>query len=178
MNDALLWALNTLLQDLLAPLMSNSTETAGTPFSNWLTNAMPSASATASSPSTVSAAINAAAAATGLAPELLRAVAQTESDFNPEAVSSAGAVGVMQLMPDTAAGLGVNPYNVTQNVLGGAEYLKQLLADFHQNLPLALAAYNAGPGAVTQYHGIPPYAQTQSYVQKVLSIYQSSSLDA
>lgn len=178
MNDALLWALNTLLQDLLAPLMSNSTETASTPFSNWLSNAMPSSSATASSPSTVSAAINAAAAATGLAPELLRAVAQTESDFNPEAVSSAGAVGVMQLMPGTAAGLGVNPYNVNQNVLGGAEYLKQLLADFHQNLPLALAAYNAGPGAVTQYHGIPPYAQTQAYVQKVLSIYQNSSTDA
>ncbi|AEJ40533.1 lytic transglycosylase [Sulfobacillus acidophilus TPY] len=178
MNDALLWALNTLLQDLLTPLMANSAETTGTPFSDWLTNATPPSSATSSSPSTVSAAINAAAAATGLAPELLRAVAQTESDFNPEAVSSAGAVGVMQLMPGTAAGLGVNPYNVSQNVLGGAEYLKQLLADFHQNLPLALAAYNAGPGAVTQYHGIPPYAQTQAYVQKVLSVYQNSSTDA
>jgi soluble lytic murein transglycosylase-like protein len=78
----------------------------------------------------------------------------------------------MQLMPQTAASLGVNPDNVQQNIEGGAEYLQSLLTTFHGNLPLTLAAYNAGPGAVEQYGGIPPFTQTQQYVQKVLAVYQ------
>jgi soluble lytic murein transglycosylase-like protein len=81
----------------------------------------------------------------------------------------------MQLMPQTAASLGVNPDNLGQNALGGAELLKSLLNQFGQNLSLALAAYNAGPGAVAQYGGVPPYAQTQQYVADVLSVYKSAS---
>lgn len=109
-----------------------------------------------------------AASATGLSPQLLEAVARQESGFNPEAQSAAGAVGVMQLMPATARELGVNPANAAQNIDGGAHYLAELVAEF-KSLPLALAAYNAGPGAVERYGGVPPYAQTQHYVQDILT---------
>ncbi len=109
-----------------------------------------------------------AAAATGLSAQLLEAVARQESGFNPGAQSAAGAVGVMQLMPGTARELGVNPTNAAQNISGGARYLAELVAQFH-SVPLALAAYNAGPGAVEHYGGIPPYAQTQQYVKAILA---------
>jgi soluble lytic murein transglycosylase-like protein len=112
------------------------------------------------------AAFSAAAQATGLSPALLKAVAQQESGFQPEAVSSAGAIGVMQLMPATAAELGVDPYNAAENIMGGARYLAALLHQFG-SLPLALAAYNAGPGAVEAYRGIPPYQETQRYVASI-----------
>jgi cell wall-associated NlpC family hydrolase len=104
----------------------------------------------------------------GVSPNLLAAVAQTESGFNPRAVSGAGARGLMQLMPGTARSLGVDPTNAAQAVDGAARLLSQHLRHFGST-SLALAAYNAGPGAVTRYHGVPPYSETRSYVAKVLS---------
>ncbi|MGE5707666.1 MAG: lytic transglycosylase domain-containing protein [Bacteroidota bacterium] len=110
---------------------------------------------------------------TGLDPSLLQAVVQAESGGNPDAVSPAGATGLMQLMPGTARGLGVDPTDPKQNVEGGARYLRQML-DRYGDLPKALAAYNAGPGAVDQHGGIPPYRETQHYVQKVLDLYREN----
>ncbi|MGH3497795.1 MAG: transglycosylase SLT domain-containing protein [Nocardioidaceae bacterium] len=108
----------------------------------------------------------------GVDPSLLAAVAKQESGFDPSAVSPAGAQGLMQLMPSTAAGLGVsNPFDPTQAVNGAAKLLGSLQREFGST-PLALAAYNAGPGAVHRYGGIPPYPETQSYVRSVLA-YQS-----
>lgn len=107
-----------------------------------------------------------------LDPRLAAAVAQTESGGRQEAVSPAGAVGVMQLMPETAAGLGVNPYDKGQNIDGGVKYLRQMLDTFGGDVQKAVAAYNAGPQAVREYNGIPPYRETQDYVNKVLDIYR------
>ena len=105
-------------------------------------------------------------------PKLLSAIAEVESGGNQDETSSAGAVGVMQLMPDTAASLGVNPYDKQQNVEGGAKYLRQMLDTFGGDVTKAVAAYNAGPQAVKDYGGIPPYKETQNYVNKVLDIYR------
>jgi len=113
---------------------------------------------------------SAAAAKYHLSPALLAAVAKVESGYNPGAVSPAGAQGLMQLMPSTAAGLGVNPFDPAQAVDGAARILSRNLSEFG-SLPLAIAAYNAGAGAVHKYGGIPPYAETQAYVRKVLSLY-------
>jgi soluble lytic murein transglycosylase-like protein len=114
--------------------------------------------------------LNQAAARYNLPPSLLLSVARTESNLNPNAVSPAGAQGVMQLMPATAAGLGVSdPFDPAQNIDGGAKYLSQLLTQFHGDTSLALAAYNAGPGNVNKYGGIPPFPETQAYVSKVLA---------
>ena len=116
--------------------------------------------------------IKEAAARYQVDPRLVAAVAQTESGGNQEAVSPAGAVGVMQLMPETAAGLGVNPYDKRQNIEGGAKYLRQMMDTFGGDVQKAVAAYNAGPQAVKEYDGIPPYRETQDYVNKVLDIYR------
>lgn len=105
-------------------------------------------------------------------PRLAAAVAQTESGGNQDAVSPAGAVGVMQLMPSTAASLGVDPYNKQQNIEGGVKYLRQMMDTFGGDVQKAVAAYNAGPQAVKEYGGIPPYRETQNYVNKVLDIYR------
>ncbi len=110
-----------------------------------------------------------ATATYGLPPGLLQAVATVESGMSSQAVSPAGAEGLMQLMPSTAAAAGVNPLDPAQAIPAAAKILSGYLADFG-SLPLALAAYNAGPGAVTRYGGIPPYPQTQAYVSKVLSL--------
>lgn len=108
----------------------------------------------------------------GVDPQLVRAIATAESNMNQDEISPVGAIGVMQLMPETARALGVNPYDVNENVLGGTIYLKQMLDTFDGNVPLAVAAYNAGPGAVKRYGGIPPYAETQNYVGRVMDMFQ------
>jgi soluble lytic murein transglycosylase-like protein len=112
--------------------------------------------------------INAAAKQFGISPALVEAVMWQESRYNHRAVSRTGAIGLMQLMPGTARGLGVNPHDPWQNVFGGAAYLRQQLNRFNNNVPFALAAYNAGPGAVIKYGGIPPYKETQNYVSVIM----------
>jgi soluble lytic murein transglycosylase-like protein len=116
-----------------------------------------------------SGAVEAAAAAYDLSPHLLDAVARSESGYNAKAVSPAGAIGVMQLMPQTAKALGVDPRDPAQNIMGGARYLRAQLDRFDGNIDLALAAYNAGPGRVVQYRGVPPFRETQAYVATNLS---------
>ena len=119
-----------------------------------------------------SAAIAKAAADAGIDPALLSAVAWSESGFRADARSGAGAVGLMQLMPATAAGLGVDPLDPAQALSGGARYLRAQLDRFGGRADLALAAYNAGPTAVRRHGGVPPYPETQAYVGRVLDRYR------
>jgi soluble lytic murein transglycosylase-like protein len=126
-------------------------------------------------PAYLSAIMTEAAAQHGVDPRLLAAVAARESRFNANAVSPVGACGVMQLMPATAHYLGVaNVFDARENVMAGARYLRTLLDTFHGDLDLALAAYNAGPGAVQRYNGVPPYAETRAYVRAIRSNYEAS----
>jgi soluble lytic murein transglycosylase-like protein len=112
-----------------------------------------------------------------LDPALLTAVVGQESGFRQRAISSAGAMGLMQLMPETARELGVrDPFDPAQNLDGGAKYLRGLIDRYHGRLDLALAAYNAGPGAVDRYGGVPPYRETQSYVSNILASYRTAAL--
>ena len=114
-------------------------------------------------------AVTSASTHTNLSPDLIKSVIRVESGFNPNAVSRKGAQGLMQLMPDTAARMGVrNSFNPSENVEGGARYLRELLGLFDNDVVKALAAYNAGPQKVQQYHGVPPYKETVSYVNKVI----------
>ena len=118
----------------------------------------------------------------GVDENLIKAVIMQESSFSPTSLSSAGAQGLMQLMPATSQGLGItNPWDIAQNIDGGSRLLSKYLEDYDGNLKLVLSAYNAGPGAVRKYGGVPPYKETQNYIQKVIAYYnryhnESSSL--
>jgi len=108
----------------------------------------------------------------GLDPQLVRSIVQVESGYNRRALSNKGAMGLMQLMPDTAKLFKVeDPYDAVQNLSAGTGYLRQLIDQFQGRLEHALAGYNAGPGAVDKYRGIPPYRETRDYVRRVLGLY-------
>jgi soluble lytic murein transglycosylase-like protein len=115
--------------------------------------------------------IEEASALYGVSADLVRAVIQTESGFDPRAVSGVGAKGLMQLMPRTARALGIkDPFDPRQNIFGGVKYLSQLLERYNGNVSLALASYNAGPGNVAKHRGIPPFRETRGYVKKITGI--------
>lgn len=116
--------------------------------------------------------VDQAASVAGLPPAIVHSVARAESGYQQQAVSSKGAIGVMQLMPGTAADLQADPYDPEQNTKAGAMYLRQLLLKYNGDVAKALAAYNAGPGAVDKYNGVPPYRETRSYVNRVISNYK------
>jgi soluble lytic murein transglycosylase-like protein len=110
-----------------------------------------------------------------LDPRLVRALIQAESGYNVKAVSNKGAIGLMQLMPGTASELNIrNPYDPDQNIQGGTMYLRQMLDHFAGKVELAIAAYNAGPGAVEKHRGIPPFAETRDYVKRVLALWRGA----
>ncbi|HVY88093.1 MAG TPA: lytic transglycosylase domain-containing protein [Hyphomonadaceae bacterium] len=117
-----------------------------------------------------------AGTASALSPRLLEAIAYVESRFDTRAISPKGAVGMMQLMPKTAASLGVDPANPEANARGGADYLRKLLVRFDNNVELAVAAYNAGPEAVTRHGGVPPYPETRAYVAAVMDYLARTSV--
>jgi soluble lytic murein transglycosylase-like protein len=126
-------------------------------------------------PEHLAGAIEEAARTHGVDPRLVAAVARRESAWNSNAVSRTGACGIMQLMPDTARYLGVtNVFDPRENIAGGARYLRTLLDAFNGDLDLTLAAYNAGPGAVEKYRGVPPYRETRAYVAAVKATYQKA----
>jgi Transglycosylase SLT domain len=124
----------------------------------------------------IDAAIDAAAARHNVDPSLVRSVVKVESNFNPNAVSRKGAMGLMQLMPSTARSLNVsNPFDPAQNVDAGVRHLRKLLDSYGGNVPLSLAAYNAGSGAVARSAGIPHYRETQDYVRRITNLYNGGS---
>jgi soluble lytic murein transglycosylase-like protein len=125
-------------------------------------------------PSNLQALVDSASTRNNVAPALVNAVVMAESAGDPSAISVAGAQGLMQLMPGTSAGCGINnAFDPEQNVECGTRYLHELLSRYNDNVALAVAAYNAGPGAVDRYHGVPPYAETRAYVARVLTAYRN-----
>lgn len=113
-----------------------------------------------------------AAVKAGLPPAIVHSIARAESGYRQDAVSRKGAIGIMQLMPGTAAELSANPQDPKENADAGARYLRDLLIKYNGDVPKAVAAYNAGPGAVDKYKGVPPYAETRSYVNRVINDYK------
>jgi hypothetical protein len=113
-----------------------------------------------------------------VSPTLIRAVMQAESAFDPLAISPAGAMGLMQLMPETAGAFDiVDPFDPRENIMGGTRLLRELLDAHHHNIPLVLAAYNAGPTAVARYGGVPPFRETQGYVKKIITLLANARND-
>jgi len=167
----------------VAAIDSRIQQLRGTPDAAATTTSFASAlqTAQAAAPANASAyddQIATAAARYGIDPALLKGLIRQESNFDPTATSSAGARGLTQLMPSTAAALGVDPSDPAQAIDGGARYLKEQLDRFGGDPAKALAAYNAGPGAVTAAGGVPPYAETQAYVQRVLAYAQQYGMAA
>src|SRR5438067_8577127 len=161
------------IRESLFSLRSMQTALRYTPFGAAVFNS--SASVTTPMPAYLSALIADASKQHGVDPRLVAAIAARESAYNPAAVSPAGAAGVMQLMPATARFVGVdNVFDARQNVFGGVRYLRTLLDTFHGDLNLTLAAYNAGPGAVQKYNGVPPYRETRDYVRIVRTRYEAA----
>lgn len=155
------------LQTQLSEQLSKLTQA---PSTN--TDAIRSLSSPSASRAEIENIIQKAANKHGVDPALIKAIITQESGFNPKAVSHAGASGLMQLMPKTARGLGItNPFDPEQNVEAGTKYIKSLLNNYNGNLTMALAAYNAGPGNVAKYGGVPPFQETQNYVKKVTAYY-------
>lgn len=134
-----------------------------------------SASVSASSATDLDAYFEEAAQKYNVDVKLLKAIAHAESNYNPNATSSSGAMGVMQLMPSTAKSLGItDAYNARDNIMGGAKVISDHLSRYDGDLSLALAAYNAGSGNVAKYGGVPPFTETQNYIKKVLSYYEGA----
>lgn len=158
-----------------APVLPAQSPSGTSSFASMVSAAMaqPSASPAPVAPPQIDRLVGQNANAWGVDPALVKAIIANESGFDANATSKTGAQGLMQLEPGTAADLGVaNAYDPAQNVWGGTRYIKGLLDRFNGDVRLAVAAYNAGPGAVEKYGGVPPYAETQSYVENVLGAYQ------
>ena len=163
---------SALVQQALGRSAESTMPGPGAPALNNADYAQPAAPAMIP-PQQIDSLVSANAAAWQVDPALVKAIIANESAFNANATSRTGAQGLMQLEPDTAASLGVrDAYDPAQNISGGTRYIKGLLERFHGDMQLAVAAYNAGPGAVEKYGGVPPYAETQNYVGNVLSSYR------
>lgn len=139
------------------------------------TNAASSGNTSSSSSTSLDAYFEEAAEKYNVDVKLLKAIAHAESNFNPNATSSSGAMGVMQLMPSTAKSLGItDAYNAYDNIMGGAKVIAEHLANYNGDVSLSLAAYNAGSGNVAKYGGVPPFTETQNYIKKVLAYYEGA----